>query len=311
MELLQLHYFLLLAKVQHVTRTAELLHISQPALSATIKKLEAELGAPLFVRKGRNIALSPYGEVFQRHAEEAFLSLENGKQAIANLQKDDHSTLSVGLLSPYIWNDLFHCFHHLHPEIQLNRSSIETDRFEEAILSGEIDFYLGGLNRIQQLDTSQLQYAELYQDRMVLLVHEKHPLAGRQTVDLRECAGEPFIHLNPEANLQQFIDQLFWQAGFSPKVVMTCDYTLRDHIVAEGHGVSITTQLGAQKSEVSGVVAIPIAFPTEKRRLGLVWRKKRVFSNAMAQFYQVASGFYLQESGETAPDCQGTPTVIE
>ena len=80
MELLQLQYFLLLAKEQHVTRTAELLHISQPSLSATIKKLEAELGAPLFIRKGRNIVLSPYGEAFKQYAEEAFLLLEKCKR---------------------------------------------------------------------------------------------------------------------------------------------------------------------------------------------------------------------------------------
>ncbi|MBO5727000.1 MAG: LysR family transcriptional regulator, partial [Oscillospiraceae bacterium] len=106
MELLQLHYFLQLAQLQHVSRTAERLHISQPSLSATIKKLEAELGAPLFVRKGRNIALSPYGEVFKQHVEESFLSLENGKQAVARLKQEDDCTLNLGLLSPYVWNKL-------------------------------------------------------------------------------------------------------------------------------------------------------------------------------------------------------------
>ena len=87
MELLQLQYFLLLANQQHVTRTAELLHISQPALSLTIKKLEAELGVPLFIRRGRNIVLSPYGEAFKQHVEDAFFSLENGKRALARMQK--------------------------------------------------------------------------------------------------------------------------------------------------------------------------------------------------------------------------------
>lgn len=293
MELLQLQYFLLLAKEQHVTRTAELLHISQPSLSATIKKLEEELGAPLFVRKGRNIVLSPYGEAFKTYVENAFLSLENGKQVITRMKNAEDSILNLGLLSPYVWNELLLHFSDLYPEITINRRSIEDQRFWDGIMEGEIDFYLGGLNLIEKLDTTRLQYSVLYEDSMVLLVHKNHPLAGQQSIDLRECIEEAFINLSEDTNLQQFLNQIFQQAGFIPKVVMTCDYTLRDQMVSEGHGVSITTRLGAQKSNVSGTVAIPITFPADKRKLGLVWRKNRVFSNPMERFYDVAKGFYF------------------
>ncbi len=296
MELLQLQYFLLLANQQHVTRTADMLNISQPSLSSTIKKLEAELGVPLFVRKGRNIALSPYGEAFKRHVEEAIFSLENGKQAIARLKNENDCTLNLGLLSPYIWNELFLLFNSLHPEVKINRRSIEDHRFWDSILNGDIDFYLGGLNQIEKLDTSRLQYATLYEDNMVLLVPKNHPLANRKEIDLRECRDEAFINLDAKTNLQQFINHMFQQAGFSPKVVMTCDYTLRDQIAADGHGVSVTTQLGAQKSGVTGTVHIPITFPAEKRKLGLVWRKNRVFSNPMEKFFDVTNRFYSDTS---------------
>lgn len=296
MELLQLQYFLLLAKQQHVTKTADMLHISQPALSSTMKKLEAELGVPLFVRKGRNIGLSPYGEAFKRHVEDAFLSLENGKQVIARLKNEDNSALNLGLLSPYVWNELFLLFNDLHPDVKINRRSIEDHRFWDSILNGDIDFYLGGLNQIEKLDTTRLQYASLYEDNMVLLVHKNHPLANRKTIDLRECRNEHFINLDAETNLQQFINNMFQQAGFTPKVIMTCDYTLRDQMAADGHGVSVTTQLGAQKSGVTGVVHIPITFPAEKRKLGLVWRKNRVFSTPMEKFYDVANRFYSDTS---------------
>ena len=296
MELLQLQYFLLLANQQHVTRTADILHISQPSLSLTIKKLETELGVPLFTRKGRNIALSPYGEAFKQYVEDAFFSLENGKRVLSRMQNTDSSTLNLGLLSPYVWNELLMLFNDLHPDLNINRRSIEDHRFWDSILSGDIDFYLGGLNQLEEMDTSRLDYATLYEDNMVLLVHKDHPFASRESIDLRECRDESFINLAAETNLQQFINRMFHRAGFVPKVVMTCDYTLRDQMAADGHGVSITTELAALKSDVKGVVHIPISFPGEKRKLGLVWRKNKVFSDPMEKFYDVALRFYSDGS---------------
>ena len=296
MELLQLQYFLLLANQQHVTRTAEILHISQPALSLTIKKLESELGVPLFVRKGRNIALSSYGEAFKQYVEESFFALENGKRVLARMKNTDSHTLNLGLLSPYVWSELLMLFGDLYPDMLINRRSIEDHRFWDNILDGDIDFYLGGLNQLGGLDTSRLDYTTLYEDNMVLLVHKDHHFAGRKRIDLRECRGERFINLAAETNLQQFINRMFRKAGFTPNVVMTCDYTLRDQMAADGHGVSITTELAALKSDVKDVAYIPISFPAEKRKLGLVWRKNRVFSDPMEKFYDIAIRFYSDES---------------
>ena len=292
MDLLQLQYFLRLATNEHVSKTAEQLHISQPSLSATIKKLETELGVPLFIRKGRNIALSPYGQAYKAYVEEAFLALDNGRQAIDRLRNADDCTLNLGLLSPYVWTEVFQDFAHLHPEVRINRYSVEGYRYVDQILAGKIDLYLGGINRVDALDDSKVQYTTLYEDDMVLLVHKSHPLAGASGVDLRNCREEHFINLDASTNLQQFISALFTQARYTPSVVMVCDYTLRDQMVAENHGVSITTKLAAQKTEARDVTFVPITWPAEKRRLGLVWRRGRVFSQSMQKFHDVACEFY-------------------
>ena len=292
MDLLQLQYFLRLATNEHVSKTAEQLHISQPSLSATIKKLETELGVPLFIRKGRNIALSPYGQAYKAYVEEAFLALNNGRQAIDRLRNADDCTLNLGLLSPYVWTEVFQDFAHLHPEVRINRYSVEGYRYVDQILAGKIDLYLGGINRVDALDDSKVQYTTLYEDDMVLLVHKSHPLAGASGVDLRNCREEHFINLDASTNLQQFISALFTLARYIPSVVMVCDYTLRDQMVAENHGVSITTKLAAQKTEARDVTYVPITWPAEKRRLGLVWRRGRVFSQSMQKFHDVACEFY-------------------
>ena len=292
MDLLQLRYFLKLANIQHVSKTAELLHISQPSLSATIRKLESELGVPLFIRQGRRIILSPYGEAYKAYVEEAFLALENGQHTIDTMRQAEAGTLNLGLLSPYVWTEVFHEFAQKHPDIQMNRFSAEGFQFIDRLLDGTIDLYLGGLNGLAEMPAAKVSYHTLYEDDMVLLVPNSHPLAKEASIDLRRCQNEGFIHLESGTNLQQFINELFRQARVDPRVLMVCDYTLRDQMVADGHGVSITTRLAAQKAEVKNVTYIPISYPAEKRLLGLVWRKNQVFSPAMQYFFDAAKEFY-------------------
>ena len=293
MELLQLQYFLQLANLQHVSRAAEKLHISQPSLSATVKKLEGELGVPLFVRKGRNIVLSSYGEVFKTYAEQAILSLENGRQAVSNMKSTDDSTLKLGILSPYIWNELFSRFSDSNPHVKINRYSIEDYQFYDSLIEGRIDMYLGGINFQRNVNTDEIEYLPLYEDDMVLLVHRDHPFANRDGVDLRECRGERFISLDDSTSLQQFINNMFDQVRVKPDVVMVCDYTLRDQMVSDKHGVSLTTKLAAQKTEVKNVRYVTVVNPTEKRRLGLVWRRGKLLSDSMQKFCDTARDFYL------------------
>lgn len=292
MELLQLRYFLHLSKNLHVTRTADELHISQPSLSATMKKLEAELDAPLFIRKGRGIELTEFGRMFAQYAERALLELENGAQAVRSLKRQQAGQLSLGLLSPYIWTDIFREFSRLHPEIQVNRLSVEDSRFADSLREGKIDLYMGGINQIEDPARDELQLKMLYEDDMVLLMPLSHPFAGKASIDLRDCRDEAFIGLDPGTNLQQFINSLFRAAGFMPHTVMTCDYTLRDQMVAEGHGVSITTRIGALKTTSRGICFAPLSFPREKRRLGLVWQKKRLLTDPMKKFMDHAAAFY-------------------
>ena len=86
---------------------------------------------------------------------------------------------------------------------------------------------------------------------------------------------------------------MFDQVRVKPDVVMVCDYTLRDRMVSEKHGVSLTTKLAAKKTEVKNVRYVTVVNPTEKRRLGLVWRRGKLLSDSMQKFCDTARDFYL------------------
>lgn len=289
MELLQLKYFLLLCESQHVSKTAEKLNISQPSLSSTIKKLEKELGVPLFVRKGRNLELSPYGQVYREYAREVFLALENGRRRINLIRDEDEKKMNLGILSPYVWNDTFRSFRERYPEIKINQFSFEGFKFLSAILDGEIDMYVGGVNNIYN---EKIEYETLYDDEMAILMHKSHPFADRGKISLRECRDEKFINLDSSTNLQKFISIMYEDARFDPNVVMICDYTLRDQMVIENYGISVTTKLSAMQCKSDKVTYAVITEPSQRRKLGIAWKKNAVFTKSMQLFYDFAKEYY-------------------
>ena len=289
MELLQLKYFLELCETQHVSKTAEKLNISQPSLSSTIKKLEKELGAPLFVRKGRNLELSEYGQVYKDYIQQAFFAMENGRRQIKLMRDEDEKSINLGILSPYVWNDTFRSFREQYPDIKINQFSIEGFKFLSAIIDGRIDMYIGGVNNIYN---EKIEYETLYDDEMAILMHKSHPFAHRKKISLTECYNEKFINLDSSTNLQKFISTMYQDAGFEPNVIMVCDYTLRDQMVIENYGISITTKLSAMQCKSDKVSYAIITEPAQRRKLGIAWRKNAVFTKSMKLFYDFAKDYY-------------------
>ncbi len=289
MEILQLRYFLELANRQHVSKTAEYLHISQPSLSSTIKKMEDELGVPLFIRNGRGIVLSDYGKVYRDYAEDALLALDNGRSVLKEMHGERETTFKLGMLSPYVWADLISAFEKKYPEINISRYSYEGNLYVSGLLDNKIDLYLGGIN---VTNDPRLHYDTLYVDQMVLLVNRKNPLSRLKEVDLRFCENENYVNLGEDTNLQQFIDTLYAAANFKPNVIMECDYTLRDQMVIDNHGVSITTKKATDQLRSREVKAVKIVYPPYKRRLGLVWRKKAYLTYAQKKFIEFADKYY-------------------
>ena len=99
MELTQLKYFLEVAKTQHVTRSAEILHVAQPALTQAIHRLENELEVPLFSSKGRNIVLTPYGKYFYEKLEPLIKSLNELPENLREMAKTENATIHLNVLA--------------------------------------------------------------------------------------------------------------------------------------------------------------------------------------------------------------------
>src|SRR5919201_3737393 len=139
MDLLQLHYFRTVARLEHVTRAAEELGVAQPALSKTIARLEAELGLPLFDRHGRRVALNTCGLAFLRHVERVFMAIEDGRQELADLAGRARGTVTVAATTLRLLPDLLGAFRDRHPGVNFRLSQASTAEMQAGLIRGEID----------------------------------------------------------------------------------------------------------------------------------------------------------------------------
>src|SRR3546814_14328345 len=99
MELHQIRYFLSVAETLNFTRAAEHLHVSQPALTTAVRKLEDELGGPLFHREGKRVLLSELGQIMRPHLAQALEQMERAREAAGNFRLLNKAPLKVGVRS--------------------------------------------------------------------------------------------------------------------------------------------------------------------------------------------------------------------
>lgn len=281
-DLQRLAYFVAVARAEHVTRAAQTLGITQPALSRSIARLEAEVGAPLFERTGRSIRLTRYGRTLQQSAERAFAELERGRRAIADQLDSERGTIALGFLHTLgvgLVPELIGAFRRDAPGVTFDLVQNAADTIYGQLDRGEVDLAFGA----QPVGLPSLEWRELYREDLELAVPHDHRFAGRRDVRLAEVAGETFVALRPAYSLRQLGDALCAKAGFVPTIAFEGEEvaTIRG-LVAAGLGVALVPVTRAQSA--FDPPQIPVRSPRCFRRLGLAWRGDRFETKAVARF---------------------------
>jgi DNA-binding transcriptional LysR family regulator len=284
MDLLQLKYFQMVARLEHMTKAARQLSIAQPSLSQTIARLEEELGVPLFDRKGREIRLNQFGVVFLRRVERIFGELEDARHEIADLAGMEHGRIALAVVIPQILPDLLRSFLADHPYVSFrlfHQHSSET--VQQQLEQGEIDLCITS----PPIEQEGIGWINLMREEIYLMVPPDHRLADRTSIDLREVEHEPFISLKPGNTMRDLTDNCCRQAGFVPRVAFEGDEpsTLRG-LVTAGLGVAFISELVLRNvADPSVIVPLRIKEPRCDRIIGLAWRKEHYLSQA-AQYFR-------------------------
>ncbi|MDR7001082.1 LysR family transcriptional regulator [Neobacillus niacini] len=282
MEWDQINYFQTVAKVQHFTKAAKLLSISQPALSRSIANLEEELGVQLFDRKGRNIYLNRYGEMFLNRVEQSIKQIEIGKQEIWDEIHPDHGSIALSFLPslgtsvvPEILSSYQNKFAHV--KFQLHQAS--NQQIINQLKSRKVDLAL-----IMHLhDDNELIYEPLLTEDLFLIVSNDHWLADYKEVDLKIIENEPIISFKDGYELQAIIHHLCQNAGFSPNIVFEGeDVGTVSGLVGAKLGVSLVPDL--QVLDKSKIRLIRVNNPICKREIGIAWLKDCYKSPVVERF---------------------------
>lgn len=274
MELTQLQYFVELAKNENLTQTANKLFISPSSLSVSISNLEKELGIRLFDRVGRRLYLNTYGLAFFKRVDQLLLSLEYAKDEVRDMEQKKDATVFVATTSPNIFQGVFFSFLKTHPQFKLSQISLSLDQVDSADLLHKYDFLLASPTDF--IVPQELEARVLYDnDYAILVLHPDSPYAHYSEIALSQMRDEPFIALSPGYSSRKLFDEVCANAGFVPRIVMECDYTMRAYMVMQNIGMTIATAHTKKLGYCGEAATIPINPPFTRRAQNVYWNPAR------------------------------------
>ncbi len=281
MELRHLRYFLAIWDAKGFSQAAARLHVTQPTLSHQVRQLEDQVGSPLLVRSGRQIALTAAGEVFLEYARRAVAEAEQGIAAIAELEGLVRGRLRIAVFHSYSNSRLpgvLADFCSRYPDVHVVVRQVSRDAIEEGLLKGELDLAVA----YSDFDAEHLQAEKLFDEPLVLAVPGAHPLARRRTLPFSKLADVPLALLTQEYGARRFLDQIFAQRGVRARIVLEIDGV--DPILATIRHSGLATVLSAGAvSGAPGLRCIDLTDPTPRRTASLLWRRKGRLSPSAAR----------------------------
>ncbi|WP_127532888.1 LysR family transcriptional regulator [Paenibacillus kobensis] len=298
MELLQLKYFQTVARLEHITKAAEELQIAQPSLSKTISRLESHIGAPLFDRQGRNIRLNPFGKVFLERVDRMFLELAEGMQEVRDMAGLNRGSITLSASIVSTLPDLIGEFLTLYPNVHFRQVMEPAAVIKRMLEDGEIDLCI----QAAPFEGPDMEWLPLRTEPIYVIVHDKHPLAGRDAVTLEEIKDEPFLGLQQGYWFRTLSDGLCQQAGFTPNTMIEVNES--DALVLllrRNLGIMFCPETAWQKRAYLMPNRLRVTdHPGFKVSTGLVWSKKHYLSIAAQRFRQFIIEFYKRDRAETA-----------
>lgn len=287
MELLQIRYFLDVAQTQHMTRSAQRLHVAQPAVSQAIARLEKELGVPLFRPKGRNIELTTYGS----HLRDRLLPLMAGLEKLPEELREMAATESVTIrlyvqaasaLVTEAIVDYARMHEHVHFIMMQNAQDAACD--------------ISVSTRLHQGDTAlDGDMHCLFTERIFMAVPNAGAYIGLEGSNLADFKDEGFISLQESHQMRSICDAYCERAGFAPRYLFESDNpSAVRNMIAARMGIGFWPEFSWGGVDADRVRLIPILQPDCRRDLIIRRKQNKADNTEVTRFVEFLTDFFKQ-----------------
>jgi DNA-binding transcriptional LysR family regulator len=295
MDLQQLETFLAVVEERSFSRAAQRMMRTQPAVSQVIRKLEEELGEPLFERALRDGSLTAAGEVLRDYAQRLVGLRAEAASAVRELKtlERGHLNLAANEYTTLYLLPLLDRFRRISPHISLGVQRSLASRIPDDLVARRAE--LGVLSF--RPDPEQFRSILVYSDAVAFLVHARHPLAGRRRVHLRELGAQNFVAHNVASPLRRQIVTTFAEHKTPLNIgVELPSLEAVKRFVSMGNGVAFMPELAAAREIERGeLVKVPIAEVKLERHLRLVHRRAGALSHSAVAFLQAVRAFATEQ----------------
>jgi len=284
----KLKVFCTVAETRSFSKTSEIIHLTQPAVSLQIQALEEKYETKLFDRSSNTVTLTPAGETLYKYAKEILALYASADKAIGKQTGIVKGSIAVGAgsnIGNYLLPSLITEFRKAHPKIKIYLHVSNTKRVVELLNAGNVDIGLVEGDVVRQ----KMVVKKLLSDELVVIVPLHHPWAKKKEVSVSDIVKEPFIFRETGSGTRQVIEKFLARHGITPhdmniSSILGSTEAIK-YAVENGLGVSIISRWAARKEDKYGILRL-LNIKEEKivRDFSLVLHKNSVSSNSFEEF---------------------------
>ncbi|ALZ84921.1 MULTISPECIES: LysR family transcriptional regulator [Pseudomonas] len=294
-ELQDIRSFVKIAELGSFHEAADALHLSQPALSRRIKKLEDGLGTPLLERTTRRVGLTSVGRDFLPKARRLLDDFEDSILSIRELAERQTGQVTLACIPTaafYFLPSVIRQYNAQYPKIRIRLLDLSANDGLEAVLRGEADF---GINMLSG-QHPDIEFVPLVQEQFVLACRRDHELAGRPSISWGELVEHRLIGVGRLSGNRVLLDHALSARGIRPKWFYEVQHLSTSlGMVEAGLGVSAMPSLAMPAADHPTLVSVPLTDPEVTRTLGLVSRRGASLSPAAEKFVAILLGQWKTE----------------
>lgn len=298
MTLVQMQYFLAVCQYENFTKASEVLHISQPAISAAMKDLERECGVPLFIRDKNSLKITDEGQVLLGEVTLIMEQYEHLNHIVSDLSLS-RKYIRVGLSTlsgNQVYPELLHRYKEKYPEIQVMSVEESTRQQFEMLDKGLLDIIITIRPREHEIEArifdAEYGHWPMKRARQVFCVGLENPLAQKTEVTWEEIASQPLVLLNDHFNQSRGIRNDLERRGLPYQVLHYTNqmYTVERFVEKNVAGGFLPLDIALQNPKIVGLEIEKECFGN--RLIELFWKKKHFLFSATKQFIEIAKELY-------------------